>query len=169
MPSRLKPGEFYALPQSPQLFKQLLMMAGYERYYQVARAFRDEDLRADRQPEHTQIDLEMSFVREQDVQTVVEGMFAEAFRAALGEELVTPFPRLTYREAMDRFGTDKPDTRFGMELVDVSDLVREVEFKVFADALSSGGAVRGLRAAGAGGFSRKDVEELAQEAAVFGA
>jgi aspartyl-tRNA synthetase len=169
VPSRLKPGDFYALPQSPQLFKQLLMMAGYERYYQVARAFRDEDLRADRQPEHTQIDLEMSFVGEQDVQRVVEEMFAQMFHTALGEEIPTPFARLTHREAMERFGTDKPDTRFGMELVDVSDLVRDVDFKAFAEAVEAGGAVRGLRAEGAAGFSRKDVDDLAKQAAVFGA
>ncbi len=169
VPSRLQPGEFYALPQSPQLFKQLLMVAGYERYYQIARAFRDEDLRADRQPEHTQIDLEMSFVEEEDIQDVVERMMATAFRAALGVELPRPFPRMTYAEAMRRYGSDKPDMRFGMEIADISDLVSEVEFKVFAEALASGGAVRGLKVTGGAAFSRKDVDDLTKEAAVFGA
>ena len=169
VPSRLQPGEFYALPQSPQLFKQLLMVAGYERYYQLARAFRDEDLRADRQLEHTQIDVEMSFVEEDDIMDVVERMVVSIFGTALGVELPQPFPRLTYAESMLRFGSDKPDVRFGMEIVDVGPLVRDVEFKVFADALAAGGAVRGLRAEGAAGFSRKDVDDLTKEAAVFGA
>ena len=169
VPSRLQPGEFYALPQSPQLFKQLLMVAGFERYYQIARAFRDEDLRADRQPEHTQIDIEMSFVEEEDLQEVVEGMFAAAFGETLGVELELPFPRLKYAEAMARFGSDKPDLRFGMEIVDVTDLVTDIEFRVFSEAIASGGVVRGLRAEGAGTFSRKDVDDLSAEAAVFGA
>ncbi len=169
VPSRLQPGEFYALPQSPQLFKQLLMIGGFERYYQIARAFRDEDLRADRQPEHTQIDVEMSFIEEKDIQDVVEGMFAAAFRATLGVEIPRPFPRLTYAEAMARYGSDKPDLRFGMEIVDVSDLASQIDFRVFSDAVASGGVVRGLRAEKGGRFSRKDVDELAAEAAVFGA
>jgi aspartyl-tRNA synthetase len=169
VPSRLRPGEFYALPQSPQLFKQLLMIAGFERYYQIARAFRDEDLRADRQPEHTQIDIEMSFIEERDIQDVVEGMFAAAFADALGVELPRPFPRLTYAEAMARYGSDKPDLRFGMEIVDVSDLVGQMEFRVFADAVATGGVVRGIRAEGGAHFSRKDVDDLAAQAAVFGA
>ncbi|OFW63353.1 MAG: aspartate--tRNA ligase, partial [Actinobacteria bacterium RBG_13_63_9] len=122
VPSRLQPGEFYALPQSPQLFKQLLMVAGFERYYQIARAFRDEDLRADRQPEHTQIDVEMSFVEERDIQDMVEGMFVAAFRDTLSIELETPFPRLTYADAMARYGSDKPDLRFALEIVDITDL-----------------------------------------------
>ncbi|GAB4243883.1 MAG: aspartate--tRNA ligase [Thermoleophilia bacterium] len=168
VPSRLRPGEFYALPQSPQLFKQLLMVAGFERYYQIARAFRDEDLRADRQPEHTQIDVEMSFLEEEQIQDVVEGMVAEAFAQALGIELPRPFPRLTYAEAMRRFGSDKPDVRFGMEIVDVSDLVAGVDFHVFAQALAAGGTVRGLRVEGGGAFSRKDVDDLTRETAVFG-
>jgi aspartyl-tRNA synthetase len=168
VPSRLQPGEFYALPQSPQLFKQLLMLAGYERYYQLARAFRDEDLRADRQLEHTQIDVEMSFVDEADILEVMERLVVSIFSTALGVALPQPFPRLTYAESMLRFGSDKPDVRFGMEIVDVGDLVRDVEFKVFADALTAGGAVRGLRAEGAAGFSRKDIDDLAKEAAVFG-
>ncbi len=169
VPSRLHAGEFYALPQSPQLFKQLLMVAGFERYYQIARAFRDEDLRADRQLEHTQIDVEMSFAAEADVQDLIEGMVCHVFSEALQVDLPRPFPRLTYGESMLRYGSDKPDTRFGMEIVDVSDLVSGVEFKVFADALAAGGAVRGLRARGAAGFSRKDVDELTQDAAVYGA
>jgi aspartyl-tRNA synthetase len=169
VPSRLKPGEFYALPQSPQLFKQLLMIGGFERYYQIARAFRDEDLRADRQPEHTQIDVEMSFVDELDVQDVVEGMFAAAFRETLGVELSRPFRRMTYRDAMERYGSDKPDLRFGMEIVDASDLASAMDFRVFADAVAAGGVVRGIRAEGGGRFSRKDVDELSAEAAVYGA
>lgn len=169
VPCRMQSGAFYALPQSPQLFKQLLMIAGYERYYQIARAFRDEDLRADRQPEHTQIDLEMSFIEEEDIYVVVEGLIRRVFSEALGVELEVPFPRLDYREAMSRFGSDKPDLRFDMEIVDISDLVGDCGFKVFTDAISSSGAVRGVRAAGAGGFSRKDVDDLARVAAIHGA
>lgn len=169
VPSRLRPGDFYALPQSPQLFKQLLMISGVERYYQLARAFRDEDLRADRQPEHTQIDLEMSFVEERDIQETVEGMLAAAFKEALDVELSTPFPRMSYTDAMARYGSDKPDLRFGMEVVDVSDLASQYEFRVFKDALRLGGVVRGLRGGGAACFSRKDVDDLAAEIAVFGA
>jgi aspartyl-tRNA synthetase len=169
VPSRLQPGEFYALPQSPQLFKQLLMISGFERYYQIARAFRDEDLRADRQPEHTQIDVEMSFIEERDIQDVVEGLFAAAFRATLSVEIPRPFPRLTYADAMARYGSDKPDLRFAMEIVDVSDLASQIDFRVFSDTVAGGGVVRGLRAEKGGRFSRKDVDELASEAAVFGA
>ena len=169
VPSRLRAGEFYALPQSPQLFKQLLMVAGFERYYQLARAFRDEDLRADRQPEHTQIDIEMSFVGEEDIQNTVEGMFAAAFKEALSVELETPFPRMTYADAMALYGSDKPDLRFGMQIVDVTELAGQTEFRVFADAVKRGGVVRGLRAEGGASFSRKDVDDLALEAAVFGA
>lgn len=169
VPSRLRPTEFYALPQSPQLFKQLLMIAGLERYYQFARSFRDEDLRADRQPEFTQIDIEMSFVEESDILALVEGMVAYMFRETLQVELPRPFPVLTYAECMRRFGSDKPDARFGMEIVDISDLAGGVGFKVFADAVAGDGAVRGLRVIGAGSFSRKDIDDLAREAAVFGA
>ncbi len=169
VPSRLRAGEFYALPQSPQLFKQLLMVAGFERYYQIARAFRDEDLRADRQPEHTQIDVEASFLDEVEIQDIIEGMVVEVFAQTLGIELERPFPRMSYAEAMHRFGSDKPDARFGMEIVDVSDLVGGVDFKVFAEALAHGGAVRGIRVEGGGGFSRKDVDDLTTQAAVFGA
>jgi aspartyl-tRNA synthetase len=169
VPSRLRAGEFYALPQSPQLFKQLLMVSGFERYYQIARSFRDEDLRADRQPEFTQIDLEMSFVDEKDIQDLVEAVMARVFLETLAVELPRPFPRLSFAEAMRRYGTDKPDIRFGMEIVDASDVVEGVAFKVFAEALAQGGAVRGLRVAGGGGFSRKDVDDLGKEAAVYGA
>jgi aspartyl-tRNA synthetase len=169
VPSRLQPGEFYALPQSPQLFKQLLMIGGFERYYQIARAFRDEDLRADRQPEHTQIDIEMSFIDEADIQDVVEGMFAAAFKETLNVELPRPFPRLSYADAMARYGSDKPDLRFGMEIVDVSDIAGSSEFRVFSEAVAKGGVVRGIRAEGGATFSRKDVDDLASEAAVFGA
>ena len=169
VPCRLQPGEFYALPQSPQLFKQLLMISGFERYYQIARAFRDEDLRADRQPEHTQIDIEMSFVEEKDIQDMVEGMFAAAFRETLNVELPRPFPRMTYAEAMSRYGSDKPDLRFGMEIEDVTDLASKTEFRVFTEAAAAGGVVRGIRAEAGGRFSRKDVDELAADAAVFGA
>ncbi len=169
VPSRLQPGEFYALPQSPQLYKQLLMISGLERYYQIAKAFRDEDLRADRQPEHTQIDIEMSFMDEADIQDMVEGMFAAVFVETLGVELQRPFPRLSYKEAMARYGSDKPDLRFGMEIVDVSDVAKGIDFRLFADKTSTGGVVRGIRAEGGGRFSRKDVDDLAAEAAVFGA
>lgn len=169
VPCRLQPGKFYALPQSPQLFKQLLMVAGFERYYQIARAFRDEDLRADRQPEHTQIDIEMSFIEEEDIQDVVEGMLAAAFAEALGVMLDRPFPRMTYREAMSRYGSDKPDLRIDMEIVDISDLAAASEFRVFADAVNAGGVVRGLRAPGGSFLSRKDVDDLATYAATFGA
>jgi len=169
VPSRLQPGAFYALPQSPQLFKQLLMIAGYERYYQLARAFRDEDLRADRQPEHTQIDLEMSFVEERDIQELVEGMMVQVFRDVLDIEVPRPFPRLTYAEAMRRFGSDKPDVRFGLEIIDISELVSGSGFKVFADTVARGGAVRGICVPGAGAFSRKDVDDLAAAIAPHGA
>jgi aspartyl-tRNA synthetase len=169
VPSRLRAGEFYALPQSPQLFKQLLMVAGFEKYYQLARAFRDEDLRADRQPEHTQIDIEMSFVDEEDIQNTVEGMFAAAFKEALSVELTTPFPRMTYADAMALYGSDKPDMRFDMRIADVTDVAGRTDFRVFADAVQCGGVVRGLRAQGGASFSRKDVDDLAAEAAVFGA
>jgi len=169
VPSRLQPGKFYALPQSPQLFKQLLMIGGVERYYQIARAFRDEDLRADRQLEHTQIDIEMSFIDEEDIQALVEGMFAAAFKQTLGVELQRPFRRLTYVDAMARYGSDKPDLRFGLEIADVSDLAGAIDFRLFAETVQAGGVVRGICATGGGRFSRKDVDDLAAEAAVFGA
>ena len=169
VPSRLHHGEFYALPQSPQLIKQLLMVSGLDRYFQIARCFRDEDLRADRQPEFTQLDIEMSFISEEDVMQLTERMLAYVFQQALGRSVVTPFPRLTYQEAMSRFGSDKPDLRFGMELVDIADLARESEFKVFATVARKGGWVRGINAKGCGRYSRKDMDDLTQFAAVFGA
>ena len=171
VPSRLQPGEFYALPQSPQLFKQLLMVAGFERYYQIARAFRDEDLRADRQPEHTQIDLEMSFIEEAGHPGPGRGHDGPRLPGDPGRRSChCPSRASPYAEAMRRYGSDKPDMRFGMEIVDVvRPRRRSATFKVFADALAAGGAVRGLRVEGGGGFSRKDVDDLAQEAAVFGA
>ncbi|MBT9175919.1 MAG: Aspartate--tRNA ligase [Firmicutes bacterium] len=168
VPSRVNPGLFYALPQSPQLFKQLLMVAGYDKYFQLARCFRDEDLRADRQPEFTQIDIEMSFVAEADVQALTEGLIAHVSGEALGVSVSAPFPRLTYREAMNRFGSDKPDTRFGLELVDVTDVVSQCDFKVFVEAAKSG-TVRALNATGCGGYSRKEIDALSELAAKYGA
>ncbi len=170
VPSRVNPGCFYALPQSPQLFKQLLMVGGLDRYYQIARCFRDEDLRADRQPEFTQIDLEMSFVEEDDVLALVEGMVVHGFEQGLGLEVRHPFPRLTWDEAMRRFGSDKPDLRFGMELTDVSALAARSSFQVFAKAVAGGGAVVGLCAPGqAERFSRKDIDGFTAFVADYGA
>ncbi len=161
VPSRVHPGCFYALPQSPQQYKQLLMLSGYDRYMQIARCFRDEDLRADRQPEFTQIDLEMSFVDEEDVMTVNEGFMAHVFKEVLGVGIPTPFLRMPYDEAMERFGSDKPDTRFGMELCDLSDLLGGCEFKVFKGALEAGGSVRALNVKGAADhLSRKEIDKL---------
>lgn len=160
VPSRLNPGCFYALPQSPQLYKQILMVAGMDRYFQIVRCFRDEDLRADRQPEFTQIDIEMSFVDVDDILDLMEEMMVYLFRETTGIELSRPFPRLSYREAIERFGTDKPDTRFGMELKDVTDIALRCGFKVFASAAEAGGQVKGINAKGCGSFSRKDLEEL---------
>lgn len=163
VPSRVHPGKFYALPQSPQLFKQLLMLAGYDRYYQIVRCFRDEDLRADRQPEFTQIDIEMSFVEIDDVLTINEEMIAHIFKQVLDIDIPTPFKRMTYKEAMERYGSDKPDTRFGLELVDVSSLVANSEFKVFSGAVKKGGSVRAINAKGAGDkFSRRDIDSLGE-------
>ncbi len=169
VPSRVNPGDFYALPQSPQLFKQLLMVAGAERYFQIARCFRDEDLRADRQPEFTQIDIELSFCTQETILEMMENMMAHVFAETLGEIISTPFPRLTYREAMERFGSDKPDTRFGLELQDISGIVAGAEFKVFKQVLASGGVVKGLNAEGCGSFSRKELDELTAHAARYGA
>nr|NIP17786.1 aspartate--tRNA ligase [Xanthomonadales bacterium]NIX12576.1 aspartate--tRNA ligase [Xanthomonadales bacterium] len=161
VPSRVHPGRFYALPQSPQQLKQLLMVAGYERYFQIARCFRDEDLRADRQPEFTQLDLEMSFVEREDVMALTEELMigiVETF--SVRRLLAKPFPRLTYREAMRRFGTDRPDLRFGMELVDISDLVAACGFGIFSKAVASGGQVKSIRAPGCGTYSRRQIDEL---------
>ncbi|MDI9483325.1 MAG: aspartate--tRNA ligase, partial [Bacillota bacterium] len=170
VPSRVHPGKFYALPQSPQIFKQILMVSGYDRYFQIARCFRDEDLRSDRQPEFTQIDLEMSFVDVDDVIAINEGFLKRTFDEALGIKLDTPFMRLTYREAMDRFGTDKPDTRFGLELVNLSDIVENSGFKVFSDAVSKGGSVRAINAKGCGfKFARREIDALIEFAKLYGA
>jgi aspartyl-tRNA synthetase len=171
VPSRLRPGEFYALPQSPQVLKQLLMVAGYDRYYQMARAWRDEDLRGDRQPEHTQVDIEMSFVTEEDVLTTVERMVTRVAKEILPERpiLQEPFPRLTYEQALDRYGSDKPDIRFGMELIDLTDAVRSVDFRVFSSAVEAGGTVRGIRVPGCADYSRRQLDELTELARRHGA
>ena len=163
VPSRVHPGKFYALPQSPQLYKQLLMASGMDRYFQIAKCFRDEDLRADRQPEFTQIDLEMSFVDAEDVMSVNELFIQKLFHEILGKDITLPLRRLPYCEAMERFGSDKPDTRFGLELVNVSDVIRDCEFKVFAGAIAAGGSVRGINIkGGAEKFSRKEVDSLGE-------
>ncbi len=169
VPSRVHPGSFYALPQSPQIFKQLLMCSGYDRYFQLARCYRDEDLRADRQPEFTQIDMELSFVDVDDVLDVNERLLARLFRELLGVEIPQPIPRMTWQEAMDRFGSDKPDLRFGMELRDVSDVVRDCEFAVFKGALENKGTVRGINAKGQGTMARKKIDALVEFAKGYGA
>lgn len=169
VPSRIHQGHFYALPQSPQLFKQLLMCSGYDRYFQIARCFRDEDLRADRQPEFTQIDMELSFVDVDDVIDVNERLLAKLFQEVLGVEVQLPIPRMTWQEAMDRFGSDKPDTRFGMELTDVTDVVKGCEFAVFKGAIENGGSVRGINAKGQGGMPRKKIDKLVSFAKDYGA
>lgn len=169
VPSRVHQGKFYALPQSPQLFKQLLMCSGYDRYFQIAKCFRDEDLRADRQPEFTQIDMEMSFVDVDDVIAVNERLLQKVFRDAIGLEIELPLPRMTWQEAMDRFGSDKPDTRFGMELTDVSEVVKDCGFGVFTGALEKGGSVRGINAKGQGQMPRKKIDALVEFAKGYGA
>ncbi|WP_062446952.1 aspartate--tRNA ligase [Thalassobacillus devorans] len=170
VPSRVHPGEFYALPQSPQLFKQLLMMSGFEKYYQIARCFRDEDLRADRQPEFTQIDIETSFMSKEEIMDMTERMMARVMKEVKGIELETPLPRMRYEEAMERFGSDKPDTRFGMELVNVSEVVKDSGFKVFSGAVTSGGQVSAINVKGqADGFSRKDIDKLTDFVKGYGA
>ena len=169
VPSRVHPGSFYALPQSPQIFKQLLMCSGYDRYFQLARCYRDEDLRADRQPEFTQIDMELSFVDVDDVIDVNERLLQRLFKELMDVEIPMPIPRMTWQEAMDRFGSDKPDLRFGMELKDVSSVVRDCEFAVFKNALDQGGSVRGINAKGQGGMARKKIDALVEFAKGFGA
>ena len=171
VPSRVHPGEFYALPQSPQIFKQLLMVSGYDRYYQIAKCFRDEDLRSNRQPEFTQIDLEMSFVRdENDVMDLSEGLVKHIFKECKGIEYTEPFKRMPYKEAMERFGSDKPDTRFGLELVDITDIVKDSAFSVFSNAVKEGGAVRAINAKGFAKFtSRKEIDATAEKVKNFGA
>ncbi len=169
VPSRVHPGSFYGLPQSPQLFKQLLMCSGYDRYFQIAKCFRDEDLRADRQPEFTQIDMELSFVDVDDVIDVNERLLAKLFRDVLGVEVSLPIPRMTWQEAMDRYGSDKPDTRFGMELTDVTETVKDFDFVVFKGAVENGGSVRGINAKGQGGMPRKKIDKLVSFAKDYGA
>jgi aspartyl-tRNA synthetase len=160
VPSRLNPGQFYALPQSPQYFKQLLMISGFDRYFQIVRCFRDEDLRADRQPEFTQIDIEVSFPQVEELMALVEGMMVRAFKVGRDLDIATPFPRLSYQEALQRFGKDAPDTRFGMELCDITALAGEGEFAIFRQAIEAGGQVKGLNAKGCAGYSRKDLDDL---------
>lgn len=170
VPSRVHPGQFYALPQSPQIFKQLLMVSGFDRYFQIARCFRDEDLRADRQPEFTQIDIEMSFMDRDEIIDLVERMLQKVMKDVKGIDVSLPFPRMTYHEAMARYGTDKPDTRFGLELVDVSETVKNVKFKVFSDTVASGGQVKGINVQGAADkYSRKDIDELTDFVKIYGA
>ena len=169
VPSRVHPGSFYGLPQSPQLFKQLLMCSGYDRYFQIAKCFRDEDLRADRQPEFTQIDMELSFVDVDDVIDVNERLLAKLFRDVLGVEVSLPIPRMTWQEAMDRYGSDKPDTRFGMELVNVTETVKDFDFVVFKGAVENGGTVRGINVKGQGGMPRKKIDKLVSFAKDYGA
>ncbi|MDD7402640.1 MAG: aspartate--tRNA ligase [Butyribacter sp.] len=169
VPSRVHPGNFYALPQSPQLFKQLLMCSGYDRYFQIARCFRDEDLRADRQPEFTQVDMELSFVDEEDVMDVNERLLQKLFKEILDVDITLPIQRMTWQEAMDRFGSDKPDLRFGMELHDVSEVVKDCGFGVFTGALEAGGSVRGINAEGQGNMPRKKIDALVKFAKDFGA
>ncbi|RHO74274.1 aspartate--tRNA ligase [Clostridium sp. AF43-10] len=169
VPSRVHPGEFYALPQSPQIYKQLLMCSGYDRYFQIARCYRDEDLRADRQPEFTQIDMELSFVDVDDVIDVNERLLAKLFKDVIGVDVQLPIQRMTYKEAMERFGSDKPDLRFGMELCDVTDVVKDCEFVVFKNAIEAGGSVRGINAEGQGAMPRKKIDALVDFAKGYGA
>jgi len=169
VPSRTNPGHFFALPQSPQIFKQILMVSGLERYYQIVKCFRDEDLRADRQPEFTQVDIEMSFVKKEDVIEIVEEMIRNVFKETINVKLTEPFQRLSYNEAMDRFGSDKPDLRFSLELKDVSDIVKDSKFRVFLDALAKGGMVKGINGKGLAGYSRKELDDLTKEVQGYGA
>jgi aspartyl-tRNA synthetase len=169
VPSRVSQGMFYALPQSPQIFKQLLMVSGFDRYFQIVKCFRDEDLRADRQPEFTQIDVEMSFITEEDIIRIMEGMIAHLFRSCLGRELPLPFPRIAYREAISRFGKDNPDIRFGMELRDLTDILKGSGFKLFSEIASGGGVIRAIKVEDGKGLSRKDLDELKDFVAQYGA
>jgi len=169
VPSRIHQGEFFALPQSPQQYKQMLMVAGMEKYFQIARCFRDEDLRADRQPEFTQMDLEMSFIDEEDIIDLIEGMMPRLFKDGCNKDISTPFPRISYDEAMLKYGSDQPDLRFGWEIVDITELVKDVDFKVFASAIAGGGVVRALNARTCGSFTRKEIDDLGRMAVDFGA
>ena len=169
MPSRLAPGKFYALPQAPQQYKQLLMVAGMERYFQIARCFRDEDLRADRQPEFTQVDIEASFITPEDIYNLVEGLLKRVYKESLGVDIPTPFPRMTWKEAMDQYGSDKPERRFGMKLTDVSSIFENSGFKVFASAVSNGGVVKAINAKGFGSASVGQIDALTKTAVEAGA
>jgi aspartyl-tRNA synthetase len=169
VPSRLHAGDFYALPQSPQIFKQILMVAGMDKYFQIVRCFRDEDLRADRQPEFTQLDMEMSFVDEEDIIDLVERLVSHMFLETLGLNLTIPFPRISYDEAMDRYGSDRPDVRFGLELVDITPIAAKTKFKVFSKVVSQGGKVKGINAKGCGDYSRKEIDNLTAFVEKFGA
>jgi aspartyl-tRNA synthetase len=169
VPSRISKGMFYALPQSPQIFKQLLMVSGFDRYYQIVKCFRDEDLRADRQPEFTQIDVEMSFITEEDIMQMMEGLMARIFKACMGKDLILPLPRLTYSDAINRYGKDNPDVRFGMEIIDVTGIVKNSAFKLFAEVAASGGVIRAIKAEQAASLSRKDLDALKDFVAIYGA
>ena len=169
VPSRVNPGKFYALPQSPQIFKQILMVSGMDKYFQVVRCFRDEDLRADRQPEFTQIDIEMSFIDRDEIMSLMENMVASVFKEGLGKEVVTPFPRIPYDEAIGKYGSDKPDLRFEIELTDITDIAAQSEFKVFNSVANSGGLVKGINATTCASFSRKEIDDLTSYAAIYGA
>ncbi|MFN3247661.1 MAG: amino acid--tRNA ligase-related protein, partial [Leptonema sp. (in: bacteria)] len=169
VPSRLNPGTFYALPQSPQLFKQILMISGFDRYFQIVRCFRDEDLRADRQPEFTQIDMEMSFVEMEDIIDTVEGMLHYCFREVLDWEIKIPIKKLTYDEALNRYGTDKPDLRFNLEIEDVTELVKHSEFKIFLDTIEKGGVIKSIKGVGFASLTRGEIDKLVQKAQSFGA
>ena len=167
VPSRVHPGKFYALPQSPQIFKQLLMVSGFDKYFQIARCFRDEDLRADRQPEFTQIDLEMSFIDEEDIYKLIEGLLKEIWKKILGVDIKIPFPRLDYEEAIDKYGIDKPDTRFKLHLVNVSDIVKESDFQVFKSVIKNGGIVKCINAKGCAEFTRKDIDNYTEFVGIY--
>jgi len=169
VPSRLSAGEFYALPQSPQMLKQIMMVSGIDKYFQIAKCFRDEDLRADRQPEFTQIDIEMSYITEEDIYVLVEGMLKRVFKETLGLDIPAPFPKMTYDEAMDKYGSDKPDLRYGLELVNVTELMKQTPFKVFLDAIAKGGIIKGLKAEGCAKFSRMEMDTLTEFVKQFGA
>jgi len=169
VPSRISKGMFYALPQSPQIFKQLLMISGFDRYYQIVKCFRDEDLRADRQPEFTQIDVEMSFITEEDIMNMMEGLMKAIFKACLDKELTLPLPRLTYHDAISRYGKDNPDVRFGMEIMDLTDIVKDSGFKLFAEVAASGGVIKAIKAEQASALSRKDLDGLKDFVAIYGA
>ena len=169
VPSRVNAGKFYALPQSPQIFKQLLMVSGFDKYFQIAKCFRDEDLRADRQPEFTQIDLEMSFIDEEDIYTLIEGLLKDIWNKTIGVDVKIPFPRMKYKESVDKYGIDRPDTRFKLHLVDVSDIVKDSDFQVFKNVVKGKGIVKCINAKGCAEFSRKDIEGYTEFVGIYGA